>query len=109
MSIDLSGIVTSMADTSLTVTRHVAGWGTDGRPTDSTSAFAVVALVLPRRGRALMDLQGDVAGGAVDVYSSTRLVVGDTFTYYGAAYRVETVAGYEATGNFCVAVARKVP
>jgi hypothetical protein len=109
VNLDLSGVVVAMADTTLSVTRHVAGWGSDGRATDTTSSVSARALVAPSRRTRLPELAGNAVGGRVDVYAATRLYEGDSFAWQGGTYVVETVAGYESTGNFCVAVARRTP
>lgn len=109
MMLDLSGLVSALADTSLSITREVTAWTSAGRTSSTSTGFTARGLVVPARAGSRPELQGDVATGSVEVYCATRLQPGDTFSYGGEAYVVDTVAGYDAVGNYCVAVARRAP
>jgi hypothetical protein len=108
--IDLSGVVLGFADTTVTVTRSVSAWGADGRPTTTTTTIGPFpALLTPRSSRSVNDVQGDRNSRQVDIYSATVLQVGDTFAHRGYVYEVQSVGGFETTGNFCTSQATGVP
>ena len=107
--IDLSGVVLGMADTTLFVTRDVAAWGADGRPTSTSTTISVQAMVVPAKRRRSDESQGMVTYGAVDVYSAIELEPGDRFSNGGRNYRVESTGSYRPSGCFSVSTALVMP
>lgn len=115
---DLSGVVSTLASGSYTVTRgSPTTGGSDGRAVVATpSTFSVVASVQPLNGRDLLRLpEGERSTERVKVYANTQLFVSgagqvaDLITVAGIQYEVETAqAVLGADGNYWKMVCRSV-
>jgi hypothetical protein len=119
--VDLSGVISSLASGTYTVTRYGAGSYTNGRWADgATSSFTIKALIYPAvrpfAGREVEHLpEGQRSQEAIEIFTSTALRTGegaggvgaDVVSYNGKSFFIESVEYWNGTGNFYKCVGRK--
>jgi hypothetical protein len=113
MTFDLSGVVVSLASSLISIERPAAdNFDSHGRglPRTPYTTFTCHAVVYPG-GRKLKreDAVGFSESEIIDILADASLMDRDLVVVpgYVGTYEVETVGGWQATGNFCAATARR--
>jgi hypothetical protein len=111
---DLSGVIQTLATHTIAVTRYTPdSFDAQGRALTRTVAgtFNTIAVVTPDPSEKLKrdDPSGFNPSGKIQILSPVTLQNRDRVDVPGwAAFEVEEVGGWEAAGNYCAAIARKI-